>query len=118
MGVVVCWLVLVAVATLLSARGDREVTLCGFKILTGRPCATCGTTRGVLALLAGDLWRAWTCNPLIFTILAAAAVLLAMRLIFARGLRLELTRREKRLAWALVLAAVAGNWAYVIAYVG
>jgi len=102
----------------LSARSGQEVTLCLFKLATGKPCATCGATRGVLAALGGHIRGAWTYNPLMFTILAVAAVLLAMRVIFARSLRLELTRRERRLAWALAIAALAVNWAYVIVYVG
>jgi hypothetical protein len=112
------WLGVVALATWLSARSGREVTLCLFKLATGKPCATCGATRGVLAALGGHVWRAWTYNPLVFTILAVAAGLLAIRVIFARSLRLELTRWEKRLAWALAVAALAANWAYVIVYVG
>jgi hypothetical protein len=112
------WLGVVALATWLSARSGQEVTLCLFKLATGKPCATCGATRGVLALLGGHAWQAWTYNPLMFMILAVAAVLLAMRVIFARSLCLELTRRERRLAWALAIAALAANWAYVIVYVG
>jgi len=112
------WLGVVALATWLSARSGQEVTLCLFKLATGKPCATCGATRGVLAALGGHIRGAWTYNPLMFTILAVAAVLLAMRVIFARSLRLELTRRERRLAWALAIAALAVNWAYVIVYVG
>jgi len=112
------WLGVVALAAWLSARSGREVTLCLFKLATGKPCATCGATRGVLAALGGHAWRAWTYNPLMFTILAVAVVLLAMRVIFARSLRLELTRPERRLAWVLAIAALAANWAYVIVYVG
>jgi hypothetical protein len=41
-----------------------------------------------------------------------------MRVLFARSLRLELTRPERRLAWVLAIAALAANWAYVIVYVG
>lgn len=112
------WLGVVALAAWLSARGGHEIILCLFKLATGKPCATCGATRGVLAALGGHVWRAWTYNPLVFTLLAIAAGLLAMRVIFARSLRLELTRPERRLAWVLAIAVLAANWAYVIVYVG
>ena len=112
------WLAVVALAAWLSARSGHDVTLCLFKLATGKPCLTCGSTRGVLAALGGHPLRAWTYNPLMFTIFAVAAGLLAMRVIFARSLRLDLTRREKRLAWVLAVAALAANWAYVIVYVG
>jgi hypothetical protein len=112
------WLGVVALATWLSARSGQEVTLCLFKLATGKPCATCGATRGVLAALGGHAWQAWTYNPLMFTILAVAAGLLATRVIFARSLCLELTRWERRLAWALAIVLLAANWAYVIVYVG
>ena len=109
---------MVTLATWLSAQSGQEVTLCLFKLVTGKPCATCGATRGVLAMLAGRPWQAWAYNPLVFTVFAVAGMLLAIRVIFARSLRMELTRLERRLAWIIAIAALAANWAYVIVYVG
>ena len=117
-GIVAGWLVLVGVATWLSAREGREVTLCLFKLTTGKPCATCGSTRGVLAVLHGHFLEAWLYNPMVMTIFVVAGAMLAVRLIFARTVRLELTRWERRLVWVLALSAFAANWAYVIRYVG
>jgi hypothetical protein len=37
---------------------------CPFKHLTGLPCLSCGTTRAALALLRGDVARAFAFNPL------------------------------------------------------
>jgi len=45
---------------------------CLFKLATGLPCATCGTTRMARALAEGDLAAAFHWHPV-----AAAAVLLA-----------------------------------------
>lgn len=42
--------------------------LCPFKLLTGMDCPTCGTTRGVAALLNGDISSAWSYNPLSFVV--------------------------------------------------
>jgi len=116
--VTAAWFALVAAATWQSARTGHEVTLCAFKNLTGKPCVTCGATRGVLAILHGHVLEAWTYNPLVFTVLAAMALSLALRVGLARAVRVELTRLERPLAWILLLLAVAANWAYVIAYVG
>lgn len=116
--VVVAWLGLVSLAAWLSAQRGGEITLCMFKNLTGQPCATCGTTRGVLALLRGRVWEAFAYNPLVFAVLGLALVSLLARLIFARAVKLDLTRTERRIGYGLLVALVAANWAYVIAYVG
>jgi len=59
---------------------------CGFKSMTGLPCAFCGATRSVAALLAGDPARAIHLNalalPAVAALLAAAAICLAE---FLRG---------------------------------
>ncbi|MEW6338685.1 MAG: DUF2752 domain-containing protein, partial [Acidobacteriota bacterium] len=36
---------------------------CPFRVLTGVPCATCGTTRAAVALLHGDVVAALVANP-------------------------------------------------------
>jgi hypothetical protein len=42
---------------------------CVVKAVTGRPCPGCGITRGLLAILRGDLRRAWHLNPASFAVL-------------------------------------------------
>ena len=49
---------------------------CGFREWTGLPCATCGTTRMVRALLSGDLLEAMAWNPLAFVVLASDVFIL------------------------------------------
>jgi hypothetical protein len=112
------WLILVGVSAWLSARSGRDMPLCLFKAATGKPCPTCGSTRGVLAAGQGRVWQAFAYNPMVFSLAVAAAVLLGMRLLFARAVKLDLTRAERRIAWVLVIAILLANWAYVIAYVG
>ena len=46
----------------------QGLVLCPFKLLTGMDCPTCGTTRGVAALLNGDISSAWSYNPLSFVV--------------------------------------------------
>jgi hypothetical protein len=67
-----------------------------------------------MSLLRGDLRRAFTFNPLMFTAGAVLAGNLAMRLLAGRTIRWELSPRERRIAWIASIAAVAGNWAYLM----
>jgi len=115
--IVAAWLALVAAGVWLSRRSNVPVELCLFRKLTGVPCPTCGATRGVLSILHGRPLRAWALNPLLFTVAAAAAAMLALRVASARSLRVECrwTRRGTVLAWGIAVALVLANWAYVIA---
>ncbi len=47
---------------------------CGFHALTGLPCALCGGTRSVSALLHGDWQRAVHLNPMAIPLVAGAVV--------------------------------------------
>lgn len=91
---------------------------CAFRMLTGLPCATCGTTRLVRALLLGDLGGALSLNPLVFFVLvmlAAWGALSAARLGSALpGWRLALAPRERAGLVLLTAAAVIGNWIYLV----
>lgn len=49
-------------------RGVAALTLCPFKWITGYPCPSCGTTRGIAALVSGHAWQAWQHNPLAFVV--------------------------------------------------
>jgi len=93
---------------------------CRFHDLTGWPCATCGITRGVVALGSGDWRAALRCNPLLVAALLAflgyavvAAVLWAFRL---PRPRVALASRGGRLAAGIAaVAAVLLNWAFLVA---
>ncbi len=112
------WLALGAANLLLSAALDRPVQLCLLKHLTGWPCPTCGFTRGTLAFLHGHPVQGWWYNPLLFSALGLAAVAVAVRLLFGRGLHVHLTRRERIGAWLIAGVLFVANWLYVIRYVG
>jgi hypothetical protein len=98
---------------------DRlPVTFCAFKVVSGLPCPTCGSTRVLGRMFALDLPGAFAMNPL------AAATALGL-LLWAlgdlavrpagRALRLEL---PPRLGWwlrALAVAAVVVNWGVLVA---
>ncbi len=116
--VVGAWIALAVTAvTLQYATGD-DTSLCGFKRLTGVPCPTCGLARGLLALLDGHPVRAWTYNPLLFSVLGILAGALAFRAACGRTIRVRLTRAQRVAAWTAGIGALAANWAYLIVWVG
>ena len=114
----VAWLALVAATVYLSAAHGLTVGLCTLKRLTGLPCPTCGSGRGVLAALGGRIGDAWLCNPLLFTVLGAWGMAILLRLLFARAIRLQLSPPWRRTAWLILAALLLANWAYVIRFVG
>ena len=115
---VLAWLILGGITFWLSAYLGHSAHLCVFKELTGFPCPTCGLTRGTLCLLSGQPISAWLRNPFVFSLIGLFVLTTIIRLFFARGVRIQLTGPERRMAWALVSAAFLANWTYVIFYVG
>ena len=91
---------------------------CVFRSLTGIPCPTCGTTRAATTFLDGDLLTAFAANPLaaaagsIFVFGAPIGVLWALARWPVPALPTPLP------SWirASVVAIIAANWAYVIAF--
>jgi hypothetical protein len=103
---------------LLWLHAGLPVPQCALREWTGLACATCGTTRMVRALLAGDLLRAVSFNPLSFSALVCLVAGSAWSLLrtwrCVPAFRVVLAPREKR--WLVVLAAavLAGSWLYQI----
>ena len=99
---------------------SQLVPACRFHEWTGWPCATCGITRGLIALGQGAGREALRFNPLLIGGLLAflgyalvAAALWAFRL---PRPRIGLVSRGARLvAVVAVLAAILANWAFLIA---
>lgn len=107
-------LILVACVTLAHAFG---VTLCPMKRLLGVPCPTCGTTRAFAALLRGDVFGAFTRQPLVMSCsLLGFPILLAIRIASGRRKTADFLAAASRSAvfWCLAAAAVLANWIYVI----
>ena len=88
------------------------------KRLAGLPCPSCGTTRGVLAVLSGRPLAAWGFNPLTMTVMTVVTALFAIRLATGRSVRLHVSRRERTVLWIVAVALIVCNWVYVIRYVG
>ena len=116
--IVLAWSALGAAAIGLSAHLGRPVELCLIKRFTGVACPTCGFTRGALSFLHGQAGQAWLYNPLLNSALAFFFAATAVRVIFARGVRISLTRAERSAAWIAAIVLFFVNWAYVILYVG
>ncbi len=114
----VVWALLGGGAVYAQQTMGMHESLCLFKKITGVPCPTCGFTRGVLAMLGGDIIGGWLCNPLLFTALMLMLVAVLFRAFFARRLRFVMNRRERTAAWAVIVALSLSNWAYVIFFVG
>ncbi len=116
--VLVIWLTLVCIATIINFKLSKFVDLCLFKRFTGYPCPTCGTTRGIISLFHGNYIQAWLFNPLVFSIGIIFMIDLLFKFIFARKIKITLTKKEKKSAWIIGIILLLANWAYVIFYVG
>jgi hypothetical protein len=80
--------------------GDPGVA-CPLRSLTGVPCPLCGMTRGVTAMVHGDIGHALLMNPgSVLLVAAAVAVLVARH-----------AHRVQFPAWALYLT-IAALWAF------
>jgi hypothetical protein len=98
------------------ALGDGEgggFVLCQFKRLTGRPCPSCGSSRGVAAALRGDFLEAWTWNPLVLSVLTLLTLLLLARALTACKLVLDTDSSSRWLLFTLALAALFANWWWI-----
>jgi hypothetical protein len=113
-GAGVVWLVIDAVT-------DGSWTPCLFKLLTGIPCPSCGSTRAVLALLRGEDVLAY--NPLGIFTFAVSSLTLAVLCrdlmtgsdsLFNYWRRAEQFVRQPSVA-ATGIALLASNWAWTIA---
>lgn len=115
--VVVCgvWIALAGTAVILQQQLNDDMPLCPLKLATDYPCPTCGLSRGVLAIARGDILAAWLYNPLVFTMLGYGIVLAVLRLGFARRVRWNLSPRQRRWAWAILIAAILADWVYLVA---
>jgi hypothetical protein len=94
---------------------------CPFLAVTGHPCLTCGATRCAVALFQGNLFAAWSWNPLAFVGLVGVAVfdLYAAVVLVTRFPRLRVidwSRGEKNAVRIAVVVLIAVNWAYLLAH--
>lgn len=88
---------------------------CPFRELLGVPCLTCGSTRALAALARIDLGAAFGWNPLV----AGAGILFIAGGVVALGAALlggeVRAPRPTPLLRAALAAALAANWAFLVA---
>ena len=74
-------LALVPAAAVLSVLPFDPVPPCPLRSVTGIPCPLCGSTRGVIAAVHGEVGRALTLNPAsLLAILLAVALIATWRM--------------------------------------
>jgi len=115
-GVVIVVLGLTVAASISVSEGP---VICPLRALTGLPCPSCGLLRSTNAILHGHVGTAFATNPLdavfLLIVVPLMTVVWALRILSEVAVLVELTRREQRVSWTLLIAAVALNWAYVLA---
>lgn len=110
----------VAAVGLLTARlyplwRDQVVVVCPFLELTGLPCPTCGGTRALAALVAGDWAAAFAWNPGVAAAGTLAALWLpvgGLLLLYPEARPSLPTRAPVTVRWGLPLL-LAANWVYL-----
>lgn len=107
---------LVAALLLLARSAHAAHVGCVWKCLTGIPCAGCGGTRALSALVDGSLVDALAWNP--GAVFAASSILAAsVYAVLVLAFRLEpwrpafLGSRWWRIA---IVTGIAGNWVYLL----
>ena len=113
---IVClYLSVIGLHTLIDRhRGADSRPLCLFRVLTGRPCPTCGATRMVMATARGDLQAAITCNPLLFAAGVIALGLGVLRIGFGRRVVWITSTCSRRIITVALVTAVLVNWVYLL----
>ncbi len=91
---------------------------CVFKVMTGMPCPTCGSTRAVILLSQGNILSAFRMNPATSAVFVAALVAFLCRITALAfnlpGMRIGLSDHEKNLVRVSAVLALLLNWGYLI----
>jgi len=89
-------------------------SLCLVKRASDMPCPTCGSTRAVKHILAGDLLQALMSNPFVVIIGGLVALWCLVHIVFRRSIQLNVNTRSRRIMWMILIAAFLLNWVYLI----
>lgn len=91
---------------------------CVFKVITGYPCPTCGSTRIVSSLINLDIVSAFGWNPLLFlgSIAFIAWGFYGFYMLFSgRKIQVTLTKKEGLLLRLGLVTLFILNWIYLLA---
>lgn len=99
-------------------RFGLPLPVCLFHHWTSLPCPTCGSSRMVRALLAGDIAGAASLNPLVFSVFVLVsgwAVLSTVQVLFRLPQRRIVLAPWERIGLrVLAVAALAVGWGYLV----
>jgi hypothetical protein len=119
LGAILAACAVVTMAMVIVLHLDRlPFSLCVFKVVTGVPCLTCGTTRALALLGRLDVAGALAMNPLVAAGVLVLAPWAAADLALMpghRALALELSPPGARVARIAIVAAVVLNWMWLVA---
>ena len=114
MAVVGGWSLLVVLTVGLQRITGLQTETCLFRLATGHPCPTCGSTRIVLGFLEGHGLQVARLNPGIWLAMFGAATLLSIRPLFGCRLRVATNVIERRWLLAAGLFLVILDWWWVL----
>ncbi|MDB5345940.1 MAG: hypothetical protein JWP89_4317 [Schlesneria sp.] len=90
---------------------DALPHVCLAQAIGGIPCPGCGVTRSILAVLIGDLGRAWQMNPAGPLVCLAVVSQVPLRLLVLTGMvNSKLAMVTSRGMTAVILAVLILNW--------
>lgn len=92
---------------------------CGTKSLLGMPCPTCGSTRALIALLQGDVTRAFTLQPFVVTACTLALLYSAYSVAVLFGgmrpwLKWPRSKQARVLMLSLATTLFVSNWVFIV----
>ena len=94
----------------------RLIPPCGFRLMTGHPCPSCGMTRMGSHLLRGHLATSFTMNPFLFSVVAALGLWVAtgaVARLFGRDFFIEIPAFQEKWIWLTLGAGFLANWWYL-----
>ena len=107
-----------AIAAVGLLRLDRlPFPVCYFKAFSGLPCPTCGSTRAMARLFAGDVGGALAMNPLVtlgVLVILVWAVGDLLLLVRGRALSVEVSPGTATVLRVAALALLVANWTYLV----
>lgn len=95
---------------------EHAPALCTFRVLTGKPCPTCGMTRATCALVHGEWTKAMQYHPLVVPFWGALVAMLWAHFVLPLS---EKTERWRRFSlWAFLSVVVCGLLIRIVEWLG
>ena len=101
----------------LVGSGALNLGTCGFKVIMGLPCLTCGSTRATMYLFQGNVLEALHHQPmmmLIYMVLTSWGLVSLWAFFARKSVRLKLTDRQDLLLKIALVGIPLSNWTYLV----